>query len=153
MKKTMTNGEVYTIAQVLFGNEDHKGLIGKKNLKTRMAVRQALKFNCKSIENANKMIGEMINEVISELFDEFKEQDKTVEDNEGIKIKSEFISEFQMVQQEKLNELSAQKNEIDLYMIPESEFIAYGTQNDGELTDAELDVLEIFVEKPEEKTE
>ena len=153
MKKTLTNGEIYTISHILFGDDEHKGLIRKKNLKTRMAVRQALKFNCKTIENANKMIVEMINEIISELFDEFKAQDKAVEDNEGLRIKYEFISEFKTIQQEKLNELSAQKIELDFYMIPESEFIAYGTQNDGELTDAELDVLEIFVEKPEEKTE
>jgi hypothetical protein len=147
MKKTLTNGEIYTISHILFGDDEHKGLIRKKNLKTRMAVRQALKFNCKTIENANKMIVEMINEIISELFDEFKAQDKAVEDNEGLRIKYEFISEFKTIQQEKLNELSAQKIELDFYMIPESEFILYGTQNDGELTDAELDVLELFVEK------
>lgn len=153
MKKLMTNGEVFTIAQILFGGAESEGLANKRHLKTRMAVRQALKFNYIAIQNANKVIGDMIKDITDELMDEFVEHGKATKDDEGFRVKEEFIPEFQIAQQNKLNELSAQKVEVDLYTYPEAEFEAYGTQNDGMLTDEELDVLELFVEKPEETEE
>lgn len=154
MKKTYTNGEVFTMAQVLFGGNGNEGLVNKRNLKTRMAVRQALKFNYISITNAHKVIDEMVKEVLTELSEELVEQGKITKENENYKIKEEYKNEILMLQQERLDELSDQKVDVDLYMIPESEFIAYAKQNDGELTYAELDVLESFVEKKEEeKTE
>ena len=152
-KKTCTNGEIFTIAQILFGGNGNEGILNKKHLKTRMAVRHALKFNTSSIQDANKAIGEMIQEIITELMDDFVAQDKATKDDNGYQVKDEFQNEFLLAQQEKLNELSAQTVELDLYMIPESEYEAYGTQNDGELTDAELDVLEFFVKEPEEEKE
>ena len=95
----------------------------------------------------------MIKDITDELMDEFVEHGKATKDDEGFRVKEEFIPEFQIAQQNKLNELSAQKVEVDLYTYPEAEFEAYGTQNDGMLTDEELDVLELFVEKPEETEE
>lgn len=151
MKKTFTNGEVFTIASVLFGGQENEGFVKKGNLKVTMSVRQALKFNYIAIQNANKVIEEMINDIIKEIMDDFVEHDKATKDDNGYKVKDEYQNEFISIQQSKLNELSFQTVELDLYTYSESDFEKYANLNDGQLTNAELDVLELFVENPEEE--
>ena len=67
MKKTFTNGEIFTIANVLFGGRENEGFVKKGNLKITMSVRHALIFNYIAIQNANKVIEEMINDIIKEI--------------------------------------------------------------------------------------
>lgn len=161
MKKTITvtNGTIFTVAQVLFGekNADNtvnfEGLINKKNLKTRIAVRQALKFNYSAISNAYKLISEMVTDITKELMDGFIEDGKAQKEDEKYLVKKEYHKEFFEEQQEKLDELAGQTVELDITTIPEKEYLAYAEQNDGELTDMELDVLEIFVEFENDKND
>lgn len=154
MKKTFTNRAIFAMGQALFGGNGSDGIISKKNLKTRMAVRQALKFNCISVAKAYETISKMILEINKELLNGFVEEGKAHRDDEGnTTVPKDYVKEFSKKQQEKLNELLAQKVDIDITTIPELEFVAYAKQNDGELTDLELDMLEEFVhhEKHEEK--
>lgn len=153
MKKTMTNGEIFTMANVLFGGNGHTGLARKSHLKTRIAIRHAMKFNYVAIQAANKVIIEMIQEITNEIIDDFVENGKAEQDDNGCKVKDEFMDEFQIVQQSKLNELSEQKNDIELYTFSQEDLDAYEKQNDGEFTDAELDTLEFFIEKENETVE
>ncbi len=150
MQKTFTNGEVFNIAQIIFGDN---GLLAKKHLKTRMAVRQAMKFNSLSIMSAYNTINEMMQDIIKELMEEFTKEEKAVKNEKGYEVKKEYQEEFLSKEQEQLNELSAQTVDIDIYMIPEDEYVAYAKQNDGELTELELDIIEIFVEFKEKGKE
>ena len=150
MKKTFTNGEIFTIANVLFGGRENEGFVKKGNLKITMSVRHALKFNYIAIQNANKVIEEMINDIIKEIMDDFIEQNKATKNDDGCKVKDEYQNEFILIQQHKLNELSFQTVELDLYTYSESDFEKYANLNDGKLTNSELDVLELFVENSEE---
>ena len=153
MKKTLANGTIFTIAHVLFGLGGNTGLLNKKQLKTRIAVRQALKFNHKVISDAYNTINEMMQDIQKELFDEFLEADKATKTDEMIEVKEEFRDEFTAIYRMKLDELSAQTVDLEVQMIPEDKYLAYAEQNDGELTDAELDVLEVFVEFAEDTEE
>lgn len=155
MTKTLNNGIVFTMANVLMGNSDYPGLIGKKNLHSVMAIRQALKFNCAAIAEKHKIIGEMITEINRELVEEYFNEGKADKDGDNYIIKEDFRNDFAEEQQEKLNELSVQPLDVEITTYPKNKFDLYAEKNDGELTDIELDILEMFIddENKEEKSE
>lgn len=151
MKKTLANGAIYTIAQVLF---DQNGFRFNKNIKTRMAVRQALKVNTAEIEIKNKLIGEMINEIVAEVRDEFVQASKATVSGEEFVIadktdEAEFMDEINR----KIHELEIQTMDLELKEIPQQELDLYLERNDGEFTDAELDVLELFLKDEDDVNE
>lgn len=156
MNKKFNNGAIFTIAQVMFGvDSDRSGLAGKTSLKSCMAVRQALKFNYSVIANAYNNIQEMITEVQKELILEYLENGKATKDEEErVQINPEYCSEFDKEIEAKLNDLTSQTVELNVYTIPENEYLKWANLNDGMLTDEELDIVEIFVEfeKKEEET-
>lgn len=153
MTKTLNNGIIYMISTVLMGSEREPGLMSKKDLLSVMAVRQALKFNCAAISEKYKLISEMIGDINKELIEEYREDEKVDIVDETYIVKKEFEKEFLDEQQEKLNELSIQPIDIDLVTYPRDKFNAYAEMNDGKLTEAELDILEMFVEEESDKTE
>lgn len=151
MKKTLANGAIYTIAQVLF---DQNGFRFNKNIKTRMAVRQALKVNTAEIEIKNKLIGEMINEIVAEVRDEFVQAGKATVSGEEFVIadkadEAEFMDEINR----KIHELEIQTMDLELKEIPQQELDLYLERNDGEFTDAELDILELFLKDEDDVNE
>lgn len=154
MTKTLNNGIVFTMANVLLGvNEENPGLMAKKQLHSVMAVRNALKFNCAAIAGKHKIIGEMITDINKELLEEYYNEDKADKVDDNIIVKDEYMHEFVEEQQEKLNELSIQPIDLEIVTYPKEKFELYAEKNDGELTDMELDILEMFIEEKEEKSE
>lgn len=154
MTKTLNNGIVFTMANVLLGvNEENPGLMAKKHLHSVMAVRNALKFNCAAIAAKHKIIGEMITDINKELLEEYYNEDKADKVDDNIIIKDEYMHEFVEEQQEKLNELSIQPIDLEIVTYPKEKLELYAEKNDGELTDMELDILEMFIEEKEEKSE
>lgn len=151
MNKKFNNGAIFTIAKVAFGEDGHGGLNAKKNLKSRMAVRQALKFNYSIIANAYKNVTEMVDEIQKETFAEYFESGKAEENEQGILIKENYREEFEKTLAEKLNELTEQVVELSIHTIPEKEYLAWAELNDGQLTDMELDIIEVFVDFEEDK--
>lgn len=154
MTKTLNNGIVFTMANVLLGvNDEHPGLMAKKQLHSVMAVRNALKFNCAAIAGKHKIIGEMITDINKELLEEYYNEDKADKVDDNIIVKDEYMHEFVEEQQEKLNELSIQPIDLEIVTYPKEKLELYAEKNDGELTDMELDILEMFIEEKEEKSE
>lgn len=153
MIKTFDNGMIFTATHVLMGTPDIPGLTAKKYLNSVMAVRQALKFNCSALTEKHKLIVEMINEIGKELAEEYYNKGKAEKNDDGYIIKEEYRQEFNEEQQEKLDELSKQEIAIEIVTYSQDKFDLYAEKNDGNLTDAELDILELFVEEKEEKSE
>lgn len=147
MKKTLSNRTIYRMAEIIF-NQD--GFRSNKNIKTRMAVRQALKVNCVEIKSKYELINEMITEVIKEIQDEFVESGKATSDEEFRISNKTYESEFTNEINQKIYELELQTMDLELKEIPQHEFNLYVERNDGEFTDAELDVLEMFIEDKED---
>lgn len=148
MTKTLNNGIIFTMANVLMGsNPENPGLMGKKYLHSVMAIRQALKFNCAAISEKNRIIMEMVSDINRELLEEYCNKGKAIEDEDNYIVKNEFQKEFLKEQQEKLDELSTQPIDIELVTYPQEKFDIYVAKNDGELTDIELDILEMFIEE------
>lgn len=153
MIKTFDNGMIFTATHVLMGTPDIPGLTAKKYLNSVMAVRQALKFNCSALSEKHKLIVEMINEIGKELAEEYYKEGKADKNDDEYTIKEEYREEFAEEQQEKLNELSSQEIDIEIVTYSQKDLELYAEKNDGNLTEAELDILELFVEEKEEKSE
>lgn len=143
MKKILTNGTIYTMEQILF---DPNGFRSNKNIKTRMAVRQALKVNCAEIDAKYKLINEMLTEIVKETQDEFIESGKAMfSDDQFIIADKTDETEFTNEVNRKIHELELQTMDLEFKEIAQEEFDLYVERNDGEFTDAELDVLELFI--------
>ena len=153
MTKTFSNGIIFVATNVLLGTQQTPGLVAKKYLNSVMAIRQALKFNCTALSEKHKVIVEIINDITKELAEEYYKEGKAEKTDEGYIIKDEFKDDFNEENQEKLNELSLQEIDIEIVTYPQSKLDLYIEKNDGNLTEAELEILELFVEEKEEKSE
>ena len=154
MKKlTLTNGALFNIVDVLFDPDNFRS---NKNIKTRIAVRQALKINIKNISDLFQPMQELRNELIQETTDEYIKAGKASKSDEGgFKVFSEYSQEYVNEVNKRIQELFDQTVELEIQTIPEKEYLKYAQDNDGLFSDAELDVLELFVEFDEQndKTE
>lgn len=149
MVKTLTNETILIAANILFGNKLQKtiGLTGKKYLNSVMAVRQALKLNSATILEKQKLIVEMVNEINKEMIEKYLADGKAVEKEEDkYEVKPEYKDAFLSEQNSQLAELFSQKIGLELSTYPEASFNLYLEKNDGNLTDGEIDLLEMFVE-------
>lgn len=144
MKQTFTNGAILLIGQVLWGGNGYEG-ITKKNLKTKISIRQVLKFNYAKISEAYKTVNELADEVMIEIMEGFVAEEKAEKVDEGYKIGSDYMDECNKIINEKMVELEAQTVELEINKIQEKDYLDYLTMNDGLLTDKEMDTLEIFV--------
>lgn len=148
MKKTLTNGVIYRMAEILF---DQNGFRSNKNIKTRMAVRQALKVNCAELEAKYKLVNEMVTEIMKETQEEYVEAGKATSGDMFDFTDKIYESEFNNDVNRKILELEQQTMDVEFKEIPQKEFDLYIEKNDGEFTDAELDVLEFFLEKKDDE--
>lgn len=147
MTKTFTNGTIFMMAKALL---DDNSFRKNSNIKTRMAVRQALKFNGQEVESKYKLIMEMMQEIMKEVQEEFVQAGKAAMEENTFKVDKAYEAEFTNTVNYKLHELETQTIDMDIKTIPQKELDLYFERNDGEFTDLELDVLEMFVEESEE---
>lgn len=148
MTKTFTNGTIFMMAKALL---DDNSFRKNPNIKTRMAVRQALKFNSQEIANKYNLINEMIQEITKEIQEEFVQAKKASMEEDAFKLNTGYETEYVNVVNYRLHELETQTIDMDIKTIPQKELDLYLERNDGEFTDLELDVLEIFVEETKEE--
>ena len=148
MKKTLTNGAIYKMVQVLF---DQDGFRSNKKIKTRMAVRQALKVNCVELEAKYKLVNEMLTEIMKETQEEYVEAGKAISEDKFAFLEKVYETEFTDEINRKILEFEQQTMDVEFKEIPQKEFDLYMERNDGEFTDAELDILEFFLEEKDDE--
>lgn len=151
MNRNYTNATIFTMAQVLFGQES---FLKNNKIKTRVAIRQALKFNCVEIESKYKLISEMLTEIINETQADFIEENKAILNDGKFEFtdksyETEYISSVNA----KLHEFEMQTVDLNIKTYSQREYDLYVERNDGEFTDQELDILEMFIESNKDNEE
>ena len=141
--KEYTIGQLFNLARTFLNDE---GVARRKSLKTTVAIRHMLKVNSAELDRVKEIINGEINEMVDETLEDFCSNDKALD---GRRIKEAYQEEFDTAIQNGLDELSLQKMPVNFVYVSAGDVERYFTINDGELTESEMDAIEMFVDDEE----
>lgn len=148
MKKTLAN---YMIVSIINTINDQDGFWcnpQKRNkLKVSMPVRSALKRNLSVLDELGKSYMVAYNEITSELEDLFVQENKARRNTDGkFELSAEYKKEYEEQCNIHLSKLLKEEHNVDLCTYSYKAFEKYGDLNGELLTEAEMDILELFVD-------
>lgn len=149
MQKKITNFTVVSIVNTI-NNADGFWMNPDKRskLKVSMPVRSVLKYNFGVFEKLGKDYMESYNEIISELQDSFVQDSKAERDGDGnFKIKDGCQAEYENLFGQHISKLLQESHDVELRSYTSEALERYAELNGELLTEAEMDILEVFIEE------